>query len=103
MAVWVKDPALSLQWLRSLLWCQGTSACHRCAPPKPQQQHNKIKLGFSVRQGTCQVLMLASDYGTRQHRSRTFPSPQNILLDSTDLEQSICIFNSLITNAFKAM
>ena len=30
MAQWVRDPALSLLWLRLLLWCEfeGTSACH---------------------------------------------------------------------------
>ena len=40
----VKDPALSLLWLESLMWHEfdpypGTSTCHGSAPPIPTRMH----------------------------------------------------------------
>ena len=44
LAQWIKDPVLSLQWLKLLLWCRfdlllrcrslGTSTCYGCSQKK---------------------------------------------------------------------
>ena len=41
----VKDPVLSLQWLRSLLWCRldpwpGNFHMPRCSPPPPKKKNS---------------------------------------------------------------